>query len=73
MCAAMPSCVCRRLICADVSYLLAAHAAGKPGIPEGVVGLDGAIEALDLADMLVPAIKQCWNAGEPWTWTPPKT
>jgi hypothetical protein len=21
--------------------------------------------------MLVPAIKQCWTAGAPWTWTPP--
>ena len=41
------------------------------GIPDGVVGLDGAIEALALADMLVPALKAAWAGGAPWTWTPP--
>ena len=40
---------------------------GEPGIPEGVVGIEGAINALELADMLVPAIKQCWADGKPWT------
>lgn len=44
---------------------------GEPGIPAGVVGLDGAIEALTLADMLVPALKKAWADGEPWTWSPP--
>jgi predicted dehydrogenase len=44
---------------------------GKAGIPDGVVGLEGAIDALTLADMLVPAIKQCWADGAPWTWHPP--
>jgi len=42
----------------------------KPGIPAGVVGLDGAIEALELADMLVPALKTCWATGEPFV--PPR-
>jgi len=40
--------------------------AGLPGIPEGVVGLEGAIEALQLADLLVPALKRCWAVDEPW-------
>ena len=44
--------------------------AGKGGIPSGVVGLDGAIEALRLADMLAPALKQCWTAKAD-TWQPP--
>jgi predicted dehydrogenase len=46
--------------------------AGKPGIPSGVVGLDGAVEALRLADMLKPALKQCWVQGAPWRWEPEK-
>lgn len=47
-------------------------ASAKPGVPEGVVGLQGAIDALTLADLLVPAIKQCWAAKGSWTWTPPE-
>ena len=45
-----------------ISHILA----GKAGIPEGVVGLDAAMEALRLADFLVPKIKQIWAEGRPW-------
>jgi len=47
-------------------------AAKKPGIPEGVVGLQGAIDALTLADLLVPTIKECWAMKAPWTWHAPE-
>lgn len=40
--------------------------AGESGVPEGVVGLLDAEETLRLADMLVPALKQCWTTGKPW-------
>ena len=40
---------------------------GAKGIPEGVVGLDGAIEALKLADLLKPTLEQCSKDGAPWT------
>ena len=40
--------------------------AGESGIPDGVVGLDGAIEALRLADLLKPIIQKCWKTGGPW-------
>lgn len=39
---------------------------GKAGIPDGVVGLDGALEALRLADLLAPVLKECWRSGAPW-------
>lgn len=38
--------------------------AGKPGVPPGVVSIDGALEALRLADMLSPVLRQCWKAGQ---------
>ena len=44
--------------------------AGRPGAPPAVVDLRGAIAALRLADMLRPALQQCWEAGAPWKWTP---
>ena len=40
--------------------------AGKTGIPAGVVGLSGALEALKLADLLRPTLEQCSKGGEPW-------
>lgn len=40
---------------------------GAQGIPPGVVGLDGGIEALRLADFLVPTLRRCWESGEPWS------
>ena len=43
---------------------------GKPGIPTGVVGLDGAIEALRLADLLKGVLKQC-SVKKVHTWEPP--
>ena len=45
-----------------VSHILS----GTKGIPAGVVGLQDAEEALRLADMLVPALKQCCRTGQPW-------
>jgi len=45
-------------------------AAGRPGTPPGVVDLDGALAALRLADMLRPALLECWEAGAPYTWAP---
>ena len=39
---------------------------GGSGVPAGVVGLDGAVEALKLADMLKPALIRCSRAGAPW-------
>ena len=44
--------------------------AGKPGTPPAVVDIDGAVAALRLADMLRPALVQCWEKGAPWTWAP---
>ena len=45
--------------------------AGKTGTPPAVVDIDGAVAALRLADMLRPALLQCWEKGAPWTWHPP--
>lgn len=45
--------------------------AGKPGTPPAVVDIDGAVAALRLADMLRPALLQCWEKGAPYTWYPP--
>ena len=40
---------------------------GRRGVPEGVVGLEGAMEALRLADFLAPLLRECWaSGGEPW-------
>ena len=40
---------------------------GRKGVPEGVVGLEGAMEALRLADFLAPLLRECWaSGGEPW-------
>ena len=44
--------------------------AGKPSTPPAVVDIDGAVAALRLADMLRPALLQCWEKGAPWTWAP---
>ncbi|KAL1526253.1 hypothetical protein AB1Y20_014973 [Prymnesium parvum] len=41
--------------------------AEKPGIPDGVVGLEDAEGALRLADMLVPILKYCVTTGNDWT------
>lgn len=36
--------------------------AGRPGLPLNVVCLDGALEVLQLADMLAPKLKSLWDA-----------
>jgi len=48
-------------------------AAGKPGVPAGVVDLHGALRTLQLADMLATGVMCCaesGNSGGPWTWSP---
>ena len=39
--------------------------AGRPGAPAGVVGAADAVEVLRLADMLKPALLECWRNGAP--------
>jgi len=38
---------------------------GRPGAPAGVVGAADAVEVLRLADMLKPALIECWRKGAP--------
>ena len=59
----------RNLKRAFVSHI----AAGKPGVPAGVVSLDMAHATLQLADLLAPVAKQCLKqgkAGGSYSWTP---
>lgn len=45
------------------SRFVAHIASAAPGLPPGAVSIDGAVEALRLADLLGPALKELWAGG----------
>lgn len=45
--------------------------AGRPGVPDGTVGMDAAVEVMRLADLLATSLPQCLEQGAPWSWSPP--
>eukprot|EP00747_Dinoflagellata_sp_TGD_P056369 gnl/TRDRNA2_/TRDRNA2_150052_c1_seq3.p1 gnl/TRDRNA2_/TRDRNA2_150052_c1~~gnl/TRDRNA2_/TRDRNA2_150052_c1_seq3.p1 ORF type:complete len:426 (-),score=79.63 gnl/TRDRNA2_/TRDRNA2_150052_c1_seq3:56-1279(-) len=56
----------------DYSYLKRAFFehifGGKPGAPPELVGIDGAVQTLELADFLKPTLKECMSKGPPYIW-----